>query len=119
MNGMTWKGLNDLSKNLNDLALSVVLPKIAVPIFFVFSLLALLRFFFSKADYINEYFNIILNYIATYKNVTIIGFSIILTLWVKFKYKIHKPKFNILSVITIFIFMFGLLTLFTQLFFNI
>ena len=40
MNGMTWKDLYDLSKNLNDLALSVVLPKIGVYIFIVFIFLA-------------------------------------------------------------------------------
>ncbi|GAJ15247.1 unnamed protein product [marine sediment metagenome] len=68
MNEITWA-------DLNELAISVVLPKIAVPIFFVFSSLALLRFIFSKVGYINKYFNdktnslnIILNYISTYKN---------------------------------------------------
>jgi len=116
MNGMTWKGLNDLAKNLNDLALSVVLPKIAVPIFFVFSSLAFLRFIFSKVYYINKYFNIILNYIATYKNVTIIGFCIILTL---LTFLIYKVKFDFKSLIIIFIYLFGLLKLFFQLFFSI
>jgi len=116
MNGMSWK-------DLNDLALSVVLPKIAIPIFFVFSSLAFLRFIFSKVDYINKYFNdktnslnIILNYISTHKNEIIIVLCIILTMFTLFNFKI---KVNIKNMITIFIFMFGLLRLFTQLFFNI
>ena len=107
MNGMTWKGLNDLSKNLNDLALSVVLPKIAVPIFFIFSLLALLRFFFPKVDCINKYFN---------NKTIIIVFCIILTVLV---FPICKVKFDFINLITIFIFLFGLLRSLTQLFFNI
>jgi hypothetical protein len=116
MNGMSWK-------DLNDLALSVVLPKIAVPIFFVFSLLVFLGFIFSKFDYINKYFNdktnsfnIILNYIATYKNETIIVFCIILTL---LAFSIYKIKFDFKSLIIIFIYLFGLLRLFLQLFFSI
>ena len=116
MNGITWA-------NLNELAMSIVLPKIAIPIFFVFSLLAFLRFIFSKVDYINKYFNdktnslnIILNYISTYKNETIIVLCIILTIFTLFNFEI---KFNIKNMITIFIFMFGLLRLFTQLFFSI
>ena len=115
MNGMSWK-------DLNDLAPSVVLPKIAIPIFFVFSSLAFLRFIFSKVDYINKYFddktnrlNIILNYISTHKNETIIVLCIILTMFTLFNFKI---KFNIKNMITIFIFMFGFLRLFTQLFFG-
>ena len=116
MNGITWA-------DLNELAMSIVLPKIAIPIFFVFSLLAFLRFIFSKVDYINKYFNdktnslnIILNYISTYKNETIIVLCIILTMFTLFNFEI---KFNIKNMITIFIFMFGLLRLFTQLFFSI
>jgi hypothetical protein len=107
MNGMTWKGLSDLAKNLNDLALSVVLPKIAVPIFFVFSLLALLIFFFPKADYINKYFN---------DKKTIIVSCIILTVLV---FPIFEIEFDFIKPIIVFIFMFGLLRSLTQLFFNI
>ena len=116
MNGITWA-------DLNELATSIVLPKIAVPIFFVFSFLAFLRFIFSKVDYINKYFNdktnsfnITLNYIATFKNETIIVLCVILTTFILFNFKI---RFNIKNMITIFIFIFGLLKLFTQLFFNI
>jgi hypothetical protein len=123
MNGMSWKDLSDLSKDLNDLALSVILPKIAVPIFFIFSLLVLLRFIFSKVDYINKYFidktnsfNIILNYIVTYKNEIIIVFCIIITL---LAFSIYKIKFDFKNLIIIFIYLFGLLKLLTQLFFNI
>ena len=106
MNGMTWKGLEDLAKILNDLTLTVVLPKIAVPIFLVFSSLALLIFFFPKADYINRYFN----------DKTIIAFGIILTVLV---FPIYKIKFNFINPIIVFIFMFGLLRSLTKLFFNI
>ena len=116
MNEMIWK-------DLNDLALSVVLPKIAIPIFFWFCLLAFLRFIFPKVDYINKYFNdktntlnIILNHISTYRDVTIIVLCIILTMVTLFNFRI---KFNINNMITIFIFMFALLRLLAQLFFNI
>jgi len=116
MNEITWK-------DLNDLGLSVVLPKIAIPIFFVFCLLAFLRFIFLKVECINKYFddktnrlNIILNYISTYSNETIIVLCIILTMFTLFNLKI---KFNINNMITIFIFMFAILRLLTQLFFNI
>jgi len=113
---MTWA-------DLNELAISTVLPKIAVPIFFIFSLLAFLRFIFSKVDYINKYFNdktnslnIVLNYISTYKNETIIVLCIILTMFALFNFKI---KFDFKNVITIFIYLFGILILFTRLFFSI
>jgi len=116
MNGMTWK-------NLNELALSAVLPKMALPIFFAFSLISILRFILLKFDCVSKCFtdktnkiNIILNYISTYKNQTIIILCIILTSVALFNFKI---KFNINNMITIFIFMFGLLKLFLQLFFNI
>ena len=116
MNGMTWK-------DLNELALSVILPKMALPIFFAFSLISILRFILLKFDYVSKCFidktnkiNIILNYISTYRNQTIIILCIILTLLALFNFKI---KFNINNMITIFIFMFGLLKLFLQLFFNI
>lgn len=107
MNGMTWKGLYDLAKNLNDLALSVVLPKIAIPIFFAFSSLALLKFFFPKVDCINKYFN---------DKTTIIGFCVILTVLV---FPIYKIKFNFTNLLLIFIFLFGLLRSLIQLFFSI
>jgi hypothetical protein len=123
MNGMTWKDLYDLSKNLNDLALSVVLPKIGAHVFIVFIFLAFSRFIFSKFDYFNKYFddktnslNIILNYITTYKNLTIIVSCIILTV---LTFLVYKAKFNFTNLIVIFIYLFGLLSLFTQLFFNI
>mgnify|MGYP001073673151 CR=1 FL=1 len=113
---MTWADLNILS----------VLSKIGLPIFFVFSLLTLLRFIFSKVDYINKYFNdktntfnIILNYIVTYKNETIIILCIILTMFILFNFKIFEVKFNVKNTITIFIYLFGLLRLFIQLFFGI
>ena len=123
MNGMTWKDLYDLSKNLNDLALSVVLPKIGVYIFIVFIFLAFSRFIFLKFDYFDKYFNdktnslnIILNHIATYKNLTIIVSCIILTV---LTFLIYKAKFNFINLIIIFIYLFGLLSLFMKLFFNI
>jgi hypothetical protein len=116
MNGMTWKDLSELS-------LSVVLPKMALPIFYTFILISILRFILLKFDYVNKCFsdttnkiNIILNYISTDKNQTIIILCIILTVLTLFNFKI---KFNISNMITIFIFMFGLLKLFLQLFFNI
>ena len=68
---------------------------------------------------INErwgWIHIILNYISTYSNETIIVLCIILTMFTLFNLKI---KFNINNMITIFIFMFALLRLLTQLFFNI
>jgi len=123
MNGMTWKDLYDLSKNLNDLALSVVLPKIGVYIFIVFIFLAFSRFIFLKFDYFDKYFNdktnslnIILNHISTYKNLTIIVSCIILTV---LTFLIYKAKFNFINLIIIFIYLFGLLSLFMKLFFNI
>jgi len=110
-------------KNLNDLALSVVLPKIGAHVFIVFIFLAFSRFIFSKYDYFNKYLddktnslNIILNYITTYKNLTIIISCIILTV---LTFLVYKAKFNFTNLIVIFIYLFGLLSLFTQLFFNI
>jgi hypothetical protein len=114
--GMTWADLHMLS----------VLSKIGLPIFFVFSLLSFLRFIFSKVDYVSKYFNdktnninIILNHIVTYKNETIIVSCIILTLFILFNFNIFKIKFNFINSITIFIYLFGLLRLFVQLFFSI
>jgi len=113
---MTWADLHMLS----------VLSKIGLPIFFVFSLISILRFIFLKFDYINKYFedktsiiNIILNHTITYKNEIIIVSCIILTVFILINIKIFEIKFNFKNSITIFIYMFGLLRLFTQLFFNI
>jgi hypothetical protein len=114
--GMTWADLHMLS----------VLSKIGLPIFFVFSLLAFLRFIFSIVEYINKYFNdktnsfnIALNYVTTYKNETIIVLCIILTLFVLFNSNIFEIKFNFKNSIIIFIYVYGLLRLFIQLFFSI
>ena len=114
--GMTWADLHMLS----------VLSKIGLPIFFVFSLLAFLRFIFSKVEYINKYFNdktnsfnIALNYVTTYKNETIIVLCIILTLFILFNFNTFEIKRNFKNAIIIFIYLFGLLKLFLQLFFSI
>lgn len=113
---MTWADLHILS----------VLSKIGLPIFFVFSLLTLLRFIFLKVDYVSKYFsdktnniNIVLNYIVTYKNETIIVSCIILTLFILFNSNTFEIKLNFKNAIIIFIYLFGLLKLFLQLFFNI
>lgn len=113
---MSWADLHMLS----------VLSKIGLPIFFVFSLLGLLKFIFLKVDYVSKYFsdktnniNIILNYIVTYKNETIIVSCIILTLFILFNFNTFEIKLNFKNAIIIFIYLFGLLKLFLQLFFNI
>jgi len=114
--GMTWADLHMLS----------VLSKIGLPIFFVFSLISILRFILLKVARVNKYFNdktnninIILNYIATYKNEIIIVSCIILTLFILFNFNIFEIKPNFKNAITIFIYLFGILILFTRLFFSI
>lgn len=114
--GMSWADLHMLS----------VLSKIGLPIFFVFSLISILRFILLKFDYVTRCFsdktnniNIILNYITTYKNETIIVLCIILTLFILFNFDTFEIKRNFKNAIIIFIYLFGLLKLFLQLFFSI
>lgn len=112
--GMTWADLHILG----------VLAKFSLPIFCGFSLLAFLRFIFSKVVYINEYFadkgnnfNIFLNYITIYKNETITILCILLTLIILLDFKTFKIKFNFTNTITIFIYLFGVATLCIKIFF--
>jgi len=112
--------------SIGDSTILDALSDFGASMFFVFSLLSLSRFIFSKVPYINKYLddktnniNIILSYIATYKNQIIIVLCIVLTLLILFKFKIHKPKFSFRKMIIIFIYIYGLLRLCIQLFFSV
>lgn len=114
------------SMQIGDSTILDVLSNFGVSIFFVFSLLSFLRYIFLKVAYINKYLddktnniNMILNYVATYKNEIIIASCIVLTLFILFNFKFYKPKFNFKNSIIIFIYLFGLSRLFIQLFFGI
>jgi len=111
---------------ISDSTISDVLSSFGVLIFFVFSLLSFLRFIFSKVYYVSKYFNektnninIILNHIVTYKNEIIIVSCIVLTLFILFNSKVYEIEFNFRDTITLFICFYGLLRLFSQLFFSV
>lgn len=105
MNEMSWK-------DLNDLTLSVVLPKIAIPIFFGFCLLAFLRFIFPNI--INEY---LVDKIYDLKYVTF--FCIVSTLIIFKISKFSLIDFFIKYSIISFIYVFGVVTICIRIFFNI
>jgi len=114
--GMSWADLHMLS----------VLSKIGLPIFFVFSVISISKFILLKFACINKYLddkanniNIILNHITPYKNWVIIVLGIVLTLFILFNFKTFEVKRNYGNAITIFIYLFGLLSVFMKLFFNI
>jgi len=113
---MSWADLHMLS----------VLSKIGLPIFFVFSVIRILKFILLKFACVNKYLddkanniNIILNYITAYKNWAIIVLGIVLTLFILFNFKTFEIERNYGNAIMIFIYLFGLLSVFIQLFFGI
>ena len=112
--GMTWADLHILG----------VLNKFGFHIFCMFSLLAFSRFILSKFIFINEYFadkkhnfNIFINHFTINKNEIVTVLCMISTLIILLNFKTFEIKFNLLNTITIFIYLFGVVTLCIKIFF--